>query len=454
MSADRRRILALALPASLEVGFQTLLGVVDLMMIGHLGQDAIAGVGLVNTMVFLLLLSLGTIGAGGSVLVAQWFGQGDARRVSQYSGQILLAGLVAGLAVGAGLASGGAELLMAVGADPAAAAAGAGYLRIVGGSFPLALLTLLTSEVLRATGDSRMPLLVMGATLALNTALNWLLIFGVGPFPALGAEGAAIATALARLIGLAALATYLFRGHLFGARPPQPCRPADALRFERTRMAELAAIAWPVTVGESLWALGTFLYTVMYAKVGQAALAASQVSGTIEGFFIMTAFGLSIAGLALVGQDLGAGRREQAHETAARVLRIGLWLSLVVGVGMALFALAVPALYPTLGAEAEGLLVLGLLVMAPTLPVRIANMVFGNGILRGGGDARWVMMTDATVMFAVGVPVAWLFGIELGYGFFGVFAGRVAEEAARLVSLYGRWRSGRWARTLTAAPAE
>ena len=443
MGTQRRRILALALPASLEMGFQMLLGVVDLVMIGHLGDAAVGGVGLVNTMVGLSLLALGTVGAGGAVLVAQWFGAGDHPRVARYVGQMMGVGLAAGIAVGALFGAGGAELLALLGADAATARAGGTYLSIVGAAFPLALLSVLAGECLRAMGDARTPLRAGVGALAANTVLNALLIFGPGPFPAWGVEGAALATVLARAAGALYLLHRLARGRA-------DVRPGAAdLRPDRARLRELAAVAWPVTVGETLWVGGTFAYTVLYTRLGPAELVASQVMGSLELVFIMTAFGLGTAAVALVGQELGAGRVAAARRAGAEILRLGLWLSAACAVLLAAVPAALPWLYPKLDPAAATLARDGLLVAAAFLPVRIVNMIFGNGILRGGGDAAYVMRVDGIVMYAVGVPVA-LLGVALGYGFLGVLAGRLAEEAARLALLLLRWRGDAWARVLTA----
>ncbi|MBW4571539.1 MAG: MATE family efflux transporter [Tolypothrix carrinoi HA7290-LM1] len=443
-SEIRRRIFNLGLPASLETTFQSFLGATDLLFVSHLGSAAVGAVGLTNTMMTLLLLCLGTFGSGGTVLVAQYFGKGDHDQISKYVGQIFQLGILISTFIGIGLVINSNTLLLQFGADAETAAIGVIYLSVVGGALPIAIVSVLGGEVLRAIGEASIPLYIASFALVLNTGLNALFIFGVGPFPSLGVAGVAYATCLTRIIAAIVLIWYIFL-----LRKPLRFRLTDVFHFNPKLTVEIFRIAWPVTVGESIWSASSFLYVLMFTNIGQQALVASQLLSTINNTIVMFAFGLSIAGIALVGQALGGERFDEAHCIANQILLITLRLSMV---GVLLLICLLPftnTLYPNIEQTAQDLIKLGLIVFALTTPLSMLNMVLGNGILRSGGDTFFILCTDIITAAVIGVPTAYLLGISLKFGFLGVILGRVAEEVSRILLFHRRFLSKRWARVLT-----
>lgn len=440
----RRRIFFLGWPASLESGFQSFLGATDLLFVSHLSSAAVGAVGLTNTMIVLLLLSFGTIGAGGSTLVAQYFGKGEYDRVSKYAGQIFLLGILVSILIAISFVTNADTLLLRFGADAETAATGKIYIAVVGGALPAGLLSVLGGEVLRAVGESRIPFYITSASLTLNTGLNSLFIFGVGPFPSLGVAGVAYATATARIIAVTVLFWYIF-----SLSKPLRFRLTDIFRFNLYITRDIFRIAWPVMVGESLWSVSSFAHVLMYTMLGQQILVASQILWSIHTTIVMFGYGLSVAGLALVGQALGAERLDEARSTANQTVLMTLWLS---AAGVLVVVSLLPFInkfYPNIEQTAQDFIKLGLIVIALIMPVSMLNMVFGNGILRSGGDTRFVLLTDIISTAFVSVPIAYLLGIILKFGFFGVMLGRMTEEMLRVLLFRRRFISQRWMRVLT-----
>ncbi|HYE50662.1 MAG TPA: MATE family efflux transporter [Azospirillaceae bacterium] len=435
----RRELARLALPASLEMVLQSVLFLVDMVVLARLAEAAVGAVGFVNATVGFLMLALSAVGTGGAALVAHALGAGDAERARRLSGHILATGAVLGVLAALALGAGAEALAAAL--EPEAAAMAAAYLGVVAWGVPALLLQTLAGACLRAAGDTRTPFLVATAALAGKTALTWALAFGAGPLPALGVEGAALATLAAQAGAGAALLALLFR-----PASPLALAPRHLARIEAPLLRELAVLALPVAVGQGLWALGSFGYSLMYARLGTSALVASQIVAAVEGMAVRAAFGLAVAAVALVGRALGAGDVAAAREAGAASLALGFRLALVGAAGVAAAAGCLAWLYPSVPAATRALAALGLLAAAASLPVRVANMVFGNGIMRGGGDAAHVMRVDCLTVFGVGVPVAAGLGLLAGGGFLGVMAGRIVEELARFWLLTRRWRGGGWVR--------
>lgn len=440
----RKSIFVLGWPASLEMGFQTLSEAINLLFVSYLGGTAVGAIGLVNTVMLLLLLSLATVGTGGSVLIAQYFGKGERDRISAYAGQIFLFGVLASVLIAISIVTNADTLLLRLGADKETAATGIIYLRVIGGSLPAALLSVLGGEVLRAVGESRIPFYVTSASLILNTGLNAVLIFGVGLFPALGIAGVAYATAFARILAVAVLAWYIF-----SFAKPLGFRLSDVFRFNPHITADIFRITWPVTVSESIWSGGSFLHLLMYTMLGQQVLAASQIVLTIQGTIAMFGFGLSVAGFVLVGQTLGSGQIDDVYRTANQILMFTLWLSAFSVMVVTSLIPLTGFLYPEIDQAAQKLIKLGLLVVILLAPISMVNMVLGNGILRGGGDTYFVSITDIFTVAIVSVPTAYFLGIVLKLGFLGVMLGRVTEEVVRILLYSNRFRNRRWTRVLT-----
>lgn len=442
----RYRIFVLGWPASLETGFQSLLGATDLLFVSHLSSAAVSAVGLVNTMIVLLLISFGTIGTGGSVLIAQYFGKGRYDRVSQYAGQIFLLGVVISTLIAISFVTNADSMLLRLGADRETATIGQIYIIVVGGTLPAALLSVFGGDVLRAIGETRIPFYTTSTALILNTGLNALFIFGIGPFPVLGVLGVAYATAFARILAVIVLFCCIF-----SLKKPLRFWLNDIFRFKSYITKDIIRIAWPVMVGESIWAISSFGYVLMYTILGQQILVASQILFSIHTTIVMFAHGLSVAGLALVGQALGTERFNEARSIANQTLLMTLLLS-ILGILVILSILPfINLFYPNIEQTAQQFIRLGLIIIALIVPAAMLNMVFGNGILRGGGDTRFVLLTDIICAGLIGVPTAYLLGIILKFGFFGVMLGRASEEIFRVLLFRKRFLSQNWMRVLTSS---
>lgn len=433
-----RRFHRIALPASLEALLQSLLFLVDMAILGRLGGDAFAAVGFVNGAVFLLMLCLGAFGGGGAALIAHAAGRREAERARGLVALTVMAGALLGVA--AGIAFGlGAELL-ALALEPPAAALAQTYQRIVAWSVPFLLLQSVLGACLRAVGETRLPFLVATAALAGKGVLTWILVLPPFGLPSLGVAGAAFATLIAEVTSAVAL--------LLGVLSPAgpfALRPRDLIRLERTQLRPLLAVTAPIAAGQGIWAAGSFLYSLLHARLGTGALAASQIVAVVEGTVIRVAFGLAVAALALVGHDLGAGRRRRAGMAAVVALRSGLLYASAGGCVVASASLVLDRLYPAMPGPTLELAVSGLMLSALMMPVRIANLILGTGILRAGGDTAFVMRVDALAL-AVGLPAAAVLGLPAGGGFAGALAGRALEDIVRLGALRWRWRGGRWNR--------
>ncbi len=429
-----RQIARLAVPVSLEFVFQLLLGVIDQVIVGTLGALAVAAVGLSNSVSFIFVLALGTLGGSTAVLVARATGGGRRAGVDRTLGSALLLAAVLALLVGVTLSLVAGPVLHLAGGDARLAPLAAPFLRVSALALLPATLGAVLSGTLRSLGHARTPMVVTLIAMSVNTGLGYLLVFGLGPVPALGILGAAWATLAAQTVKAAILAQQVF-GRRALARPALP--PAGD---RRAVLAPLLSLAGPLAVTEVAWSVGTFLYTVLFARLGVNALAGSQVANTLEGVFVLGSIGLMSAATTLIGQSVGRGDAAGARRWLARVSRAGLLTGVGFGALFALSALLLPWLYPRLGPEVRAVAITGILLSAVAQPLKVRNMLLGGGALPSGGDGRGVILGDAVGAFAVGLPLA-LLGLHLGWGAAGLFAARGVEEFVK-VGIF-EWRARR-----------
>ena len=433
----RARILRFAVPASLEVVIQHLFLAIDQIFVASLGEESFVAVGLTVQVLSLAFALMAALGSAASIRLARYAGAEDRDAFSAAAAQSLqITALVAvGVTAVAWLAAPAA--FAALGAAPEVADRGVYFARIVAWNLPLMALMEVGNQVLRARGDARTPMIISLAALATNSVLNYVLIFGGLGLPQLGLAGAGIATLLARGMGLA-----LVGWMLLSRRHSLRVRPRDLRRFQTEKVGSLVRLAIPVALGQGAWLLGILGYTRVYAALGTEALAAANIIGQLEGIFVLLSFGFGMACLTLVGQELGRKDREAAYRVAAECWRLALRVSVVTGAVLALGALAVESLYPHLGVDARDLAVLGLWISALMQPVKVSNMVLAVGVLRGGGDVRFVMRCEG--MMAVGIGCAWALGVPLGWGLVGVLVGKGCEELLKLTLFSWRYVSRRW----------
>ena len=435
-----REIAHIAVPVGLEMIVQLLLGVIDQIIIAALGIVAISAVGLVNSVLGVIGITLGALGSGASILVARAHGGEQALVIARVSSTAVALALGLTLLMAAPFLACVGPFLRIIGAAPAVAAAAHPY-------FQVALLTLVPSVVgmtasatLRSLGQARVPLTATFLAVAVNTLFGYLLVFGVGLFPKLGLVGAAWATfgaqsvkaliVLSRLYGKGAFVAWLL--------------PATLAEWRRTSR-DILRLSIPLGAKDVSWSLGLFVYTLIFQRLGIAVLAASQIVSTLENLFMLASIGLMVAATTLIGQAVGRGDPDLAQARVKTLLRIGTITGLGFGTLYLGTAFLLPVFYRHVGPGVLHIAAWGIVISAGFQAVRVRNIILGGGVLPSGGDTRTVIIGDFLGSFALGLPLACLLAFGLHWGVWGVFAARGAEELSK--ALFFTHRAGRlcWA---------
>jgi putative MATE family efflux protein len=443
----RREIAQIAMPAGLEMVFQLVLGVIDQLIVGALGVIAIAAVGFANNLIAIGSLTLAMLGTGMAILVAQAQGSGQPQRIAHLLSTALALGAGLSLCLSLPLAALATPLLAGLGAEPELILTGRSYFQNMVLTLPLTTVNAVASAALRALGQARTPMVVTMGAVILNTLLAYSLVFGIGPFPALGVAGAAWATFAAQ-----AGKTGLLLGHLYGRQTQLDWKFPGSLGQWRGVSAALLHLTLPLTVKEIFWSGGTFLYTLLFAQISAGALAAGQIAATLEAVFIVASLGLMMAATILVGQAAGAGDAALVQSRIRALLRTGVSTGLACGVLYLGTALLLPVFYPRLGPEVTQLAFWGIVINAAIHPFKVRNMIL-VGILSGGSDARSVVTGDAGGAFIVGLPLAYLLAFTAGFGVWGIFLARAIEEITKTFYFSWRVRGLVWGEVAGAVPS-
>jgi Na+-driven multidrug efflux pump len=283
-------------------------------------------------------------------------------------------------------------------------------------------------------------IITMG-TVALNTLLGFFLVLGIAPSPKLGVLGAGIATLIAQSARCIVLMLVLYRRNE-GLRWRWPWQYSSITTISR----RLFEVTYPLALSELLWGASAFAYTIVFTRLGTAALASSQIVMAVENLFIAIASGLAPAAIAIIGQSIGAGSIRSAKDNAGRVLKLGFLTGLVLMALLIGTSFLLPFFYPKVEKNVLQVAFWGIVIAASVQPAKVVNSVLGTGILPSGGDTKFVLAGSLTASYLFGIPAAVAFGIYAGLNAPAVFGARALEEVIKATVFLFRFGTPAWYR--------
>jgi putative MATE family efflux protein len=441
-----RLLVKFALPIALQNLITSSLNMVAVMMLGQLGEESVAAVGLANQVWFLLNLVVFGVVSGAAMFVAQLWGKRDVANIRRVLGLTVKLGLLAALLFWSLSTFVPSTVLKLYTEDVAVIALGSRFLRIFGWSFGFYAVSAAYYVALRSTGNVRLPLVVSISALGLNILLAYPLIFGIHSLgiPSLGVEGAALAGLIARVLECVAVLAFVYRD------PTSPIAASmrNLLEVDLKFAAAVLKPILPVIANETLWSFGITTYNVIYGHISTDAVAAINIVSTIDQMAFVLFLGIGTATAIMVGNLIGEGEKEKAFQYAGRSLFLQGAGAMLMGVLVFLFAgnfLQFYKVSPAVIADARAILT----VLSIGMWVRASNHVIIIGILRSGGDTRFSLVLDGLVIWFVGVPITALGAFVFGLPIHLVYALTLSEEATKYVVGLWRYFSKRWINDLT-----
>lgn len=433
-----RAMLALALPVAFQQLISAGLNMIDVLMVGQLGETSVAALGLANQIFFLLILFLFGVTSGMAIFTAQFWGKGDTEQIRHVLGICLtIAVSVAALfSMAAVLVP--EKLMGFYTEDIAVIKLGSDYLRIVGLSYVFTAITVSYISVLRSITQVTLTVMVAVLALVLKTIIAYLFIFGIAGLPALGVRGAALGTCIGWIFQ-----TILLLILVYTQKTPLAANPFSFFKFDRPFLFKVLKTSMPAAINEILWSFGITTYNAVYARIGTDAIAAVNINATIEELMFVLFIGLGNACAVMVGNKIGAGGKAIAFEYGRRFAILGVVAALIAGVIVFAMRETVISLYqisPSAADDLRGLM----FVYAVSSWLKVFNFMLFIGALRAGGDTRYAMFTELFSIWMIGVPSALLGGFVFHLPVYGVYALVLLEEAAKAIIIFRRFLSRKW----------
>lgn len=434
----RRAVFLLAVPMVLELVLESTFAVVDMFFVGKLGSSAVATVGLTETLLF-LLYSIGMgLAMAVTAVIARRVGENKREEAAISAVQAIWIALIASVPFAIAGIFFAQDLLRLMGADTWALTHGYPYMQWALGANAVIMLLFTINAVFRGAGDASAAMRVLWVANALNIVLDPILIFGFGPIPGFGLEGAAIATTIGRGAGVLMQLWILFHG-------------SEHLRVLRSQIAWHGSVLWNIVrtsfggIGQMIVAMTSWIFLMrILANIGSEAVAGATIAIRIMMFTMMPAWGMSNAAATLVGQNLGAQQPKRAESS---VWRIGAYnMVYLLGVSVVFFTL--PQELMSIFTTDATVIAIGsewLRILSYSLFVYGWWMVSAQAF-NGAGDTKTPTWINVVFFWLIQIPLSWLLAIKLDWQHSGVFWGVfISETSVGLFTLWlftrGKWKS-------------
>lgn len=429
-------LILLSVPMVLEMAMESLFAVVDVFFVSRVGADAVATVGVTESMLTIVYTVAMGLGIGATAVVSRRMGEKDDEGAAQAAAQAIALGLLLSVAIGVFGYLNAERLLRVMGATPSMIESSLGYAQVMFAGNVTVTLLFLNNAIFRGAGDPAIAMRVLWIGNAINVVMDPVLIFGLGPFPELGVTGAAVATNTGRGIAVVIQLWTLWSGK-------------SRIHITRRHLELVPAVMWNVCRLSGSGFLQILIDTTSYiglvrviATFGSEALAGYTIAIRIVIFAMMPAWGFSNAAATMVGQALGAGKPERAEDavwTAAKYN--GLVLGLV-GVVFVVFAAPIVAIFTSDPAVAPNA-VACLWIVSTGFVFFAYGLVFTQAF-NGAGDTWTPTWINFGCFWLFQIPLAWVLAIQLGLGPTGVYiAMTIAFSTLAIVSGL-IFRRGRW----------
>jgi putative MATE family efflux protein len=433
-----RNILVLTWPSAVELTLASLLGMITMAMVSPLGKEVVSAVGITTQPIMIPHILLQGFAVGGTALVARSIGQDSPTAVRSASEQAMFLSILASILAGMVMYFFGGTFILWMGATEDYYYLGEMYMRFcaIGGIFQS--ISAAVSALLRGEGRTRLSMQFSVAANIVNIIVGYMLIYGFGPFPAMGLLGAGWAQLVGKFIGfLYAMAILLFsRGLLIKPRLLRMFLPEPGV------IARICRIGVSSAMEQVVMRVGVMLFTVYVVHLGTAEYAAHNIAGTVHIFVVNFGMAISMALVSLVGQNLGMGRPDVAEKYFNESIKISLICSLILMVPLLVFPQSIARIFTT-EADVVANIVMILRILAGFVFAQVYQICVCGG-LRGGGDTKWPLYSTMGGVLCMRMVMGYFFIVQFQWGLAGAWWCWFLDQVARALIIHYRFRSGKW----------
>ena len=425
-------------PMFLIMVFSFLVGFADVYVAGFIGPEVQAAVGFISQLYFLVTIIANAISIGTLALISRAVGSGEQRKAVAVARQSLIFSLLIAAGITGICLLFYREIISFAGFPPRTRIIAERFLRIFALSLGPNYILIISNSIFRASGEVKKPLITMFLVSLVNIAGDFVLVFGLGPFPKMGYMGIALSTASSVSAGMIVnlfLFTVGWWRSLYSER----------WIVSRDTISRIVRLGWPAAMLQIAWNAGTIVLYNILGRLGDAsitAMAAITNGLRIEAVVYLPAFALNMTASVLVGQNLGAERPERAEQAGWTIARAGIVLISLMAAAMFIWAGELASLLtkePSVGAETTRYLRFNML----SEPFMALSAILGGG-LQGAGDTKGTMWVIIAAMWFIRLPLAFILALVLGYGATGVWIAMITSMAFQGLLMALRFRRGHW----------
>ena len=432
----KKKLLKLTWPIFVENLLFILLGSMDTLMLSHYSDTAVAGVGVANELISMVVLLFGVITIGTAILCAQYAGAGEQRKVHQVVGVSLLFNGLIGSLFSILLVFGGPHLLELMEVRPEVMSHAKSYLQIIGSVLFVQALGNTVAASMRSLGYTKASMFISVAMNIFNIAGNYFLIFGKAGLPALGASGAALSTSISRVLSVLVMCIFLFKKVL------KDFKWRNLMPFPYAILQKVLKVGIPSALEQLSWQGSQLILIYFINAISDTALTTRAYIMTIACFSSAFAYAIAQGTAINIGHLVGDDKKEGAYKLCLSSLKIGV-----------LFSIGFSALFYLNGrsilgffTENKEVITLGMSILLVDVflePGRAFNLVVIDA-LRAAGDVKFPVQVGICSMWLVGVGVAWILGIGCELGLVGIWIALAMDEWLRGLLMLVRWRGKKW----------
>ena len=437
-----RKLTSLTVPIALQSLMLAMVAAADAVMLGRVDQNAMAAVSLATQIQFVQNMILGTVVSVVGILGAQYWGKNDKAVLGKIFGMAIRHSVVISVVFFIGCVYFPRYLMRCFANDETLLDIGSKYLRIAGWSYLLTGVSQCYLAIMKVSDHVPRTAWISSVTVVINIILNSVFIFGLFGVPAYGAEGAAIATLIARIIELLWCIGSSYQKSFIRLEL------RDLFSFDRLLAKDYWRCILPLIGAYLFWGVGFTSYTAIIGQLGPDAAAANAIAAGVRDLMCCLCNGLCTAGGILIGNELGAGRLEQGRKYGDRLAI----LSYIIGFFCTFVILAIiPVVkhYMKLTDKAQGYLVGMFVILSIYMIGRCVNTIIINGIFSAGGDTMFDFYSLAVCMWGIAVPCALIGAFWLHWPVLVVYSCTCLDEVGKIPWVMHHYRKYKWVKNLT-----
>ena len=433
-------LVSLCIPIIVQNLISTSVNIIDTVMISSLGEASVASIGVANQFFFLFNMTISGLTGGAGLFISQFFGRNDTKNIKKITSLSVFLGILLGLLFLIPAVFLPKLIIHFFSYDPEVIKLCTDYFSIIAFCYPLIAISMVFSMGSRSIRNPNLGMICSGIALVTNVILNYCLIFGHLGFPAMGVKGAALATVIARIVEFALLVGYVYfikKDYLL------KFNLSDFKSIDKLFLNTFISKSLPILLNDSLWAVGTVLYSVAYAKAGTSAIAASQIATSTGNFFIMTAVCVAIGASIMLGNELGSDNTYIAIDYAKKFSKIVFIIGSILGL-LLIFTIPVLLKIFSVSDTLRPDIIKIFFIMGVFMGLRAFNTLIIIGVLRSGGDTKYSLFLELGCMWLVSLPLTFIFAVK-GAPIYLLVLLTYSEEIVKFIFGVPRALSKKWA---------